>query len=72
MRICAAKTNHVDDPAQAGWSISQWCKSVGICRQTFYNLPAELRPASVKIRRRRIIGESPADYLRRIANLKVS
>jgi hypothetical protein len=36
-------------------------------RATFYNLPAELRPRSIKLGNRHIIIEPPADYLARLA-----
>jgi hypothetical protein len=53
--------------ARAGSSVNQFCDAVGYCRATLYNLPSELRPFSVKIGRRRIIIEQPADYLARLA-----
>lgn len=54
----------------AGWAIPPWCEAANISRATFYNLPSALRPHSVKIRRRRVIIESPADYLQRIRSLQ--
>jgi hypothetical protein len=53
--------------ARAGFSIDEFCSAVGYCRATFYNLPDELRPRSVLIRRRRIIVEPPVEYLARLA-----
>lgn len=53
---------------RAGWSIPDWCASVNLARATLYTLPANLQPASVKIGKRRIITEQPADYLKRLAN----
>lgn len=56
----------------AGFALEAWCKATGYSRATYYNLPIELQPQSVKIGRRRIISETPADYLRRIAELAKS
>lgn len=56
--------------SQAGYSVPQWCEEVGISRPTYYNLPPELQPFSVKILKRRIINESPSKYLQRIRSLQ--
>lgn len=56
-----------DNPYRAGWSINDWCKSVDLARATLYTLPPTLQPSSVKIGKRRIITEQPADFLKRLA-----
>lgn len=54
---------------RAGYDISAWCTSVGISRATFYKLDGDLRPGSVKIGKRHLIVERPADYMARLAKL---
>lgn len=49
----------------AGWPVKIWCRAAGIGRTMYYGL--EDPPASVRIGRKRLIRESPSDYLRRIA-----
>jgi len=51
---------------QAGYPVAAWCKAVNISRATFYTLPPESQPKSVKLGKRRIIIESPEDFLARI------
>lgn len=53
--------------ARAGWSIPAFCNACDFSRATFYNLPPELRPQSLKLGKRHIIIEPPGDYLRRLA-----
>jgi hypothetical protein len=57
---------------RAGWAIPPWCAEAGYSRATLYNLPPHLQPHSVKIRSRRIITESPSEYLARIRALQES
>jgi len=52
---------------RAGFGLEEFCAAVGYCRASYYNLPAELRPRSVTVGRRRIIIEQPAAYLARLA-----
>jgi hypothetical protein len=54
------------DAGQAGWPIQQWCADVGISRPAFYTIPAEAKPASVKIGSKTLITESPAAWLERM------
>ena len=54
--------------ARAGFHITDWCDAVGFSRATYYNLPVELQPQSVRIGGRRLVIESPHDYLQRVAN----
>jgi hypothetical protein len=52
----------------AGWNIPDWCTSTSISRASFYLLVE--RPKTVKLGRRRVVVESPRDYLARIASLQ--
>jgi len=52
---------------RAGWSIPSYCAACDFSRASFYNLPPELRPRSIKLGKRRIIIEPPAEYLARLA-----
>src|SRR5262245_6451652 len=55
-------------PAQrAGWDISTWCVACGFSRGTYYNLPHEKRPRSLKIGARHIVIEPPEAFLARLA-----
>jgi hypothetical protein len=61
--------------SRAGWSVNDWCRSVGVCRATAYNLLAnggKAAPKRVKIRGRTIIVESPSEYLARLHDTQVS
>jgi hypothetical protein len=58
------KVNSRLDNNHGGWNIQSWCESVGICRASFYLL--QDRPKVVKLGRRSIVVESPADYLQRV------
>jgi len=55
-------------PARAGWDIPSYCAACGFSRATFYNLPDESRPRSLKLGRRRIVVEPPAAFLARLAS----
>ena len=50
---------------KVGWSISEWCAAITICRAGFYLL--KRKPKRVKLGRRQIITESPEAYLQHIA-----
>ncbi len=52
--------------ATAGHTIEAWCPRVPIARATYYQLPQDARPKSLKIGRRVLILESPADWLKRM------
>jgi hypothetical protein len=66
-------TTQQDYPAiQAGYSPAEWCRRTSISRAAMYALPADLRPRSVKLGRRRIIIEDPAAYLARLARVQGS
>ena len=52
---------------RAGWPLAPWCRATGISRALLYRLPPEQQPFSVKVRKRRIIYESPIAWLRRMA-----
>lgn len=46
-------------------SIAEWCRAAGISRATYYQLPAEAKPAHVGIGHRVVISETPAAWLAR-------
>ena len=52
----------------AGYAIARWAPAAGISKALFYTLPDNVRPRSVTVGARRIIIESPADWLKRIAD----
>jgi hypothetical protein len=54
----------------AAYHVKDWCKAVGLSRATYYNLPPHLQPQSVRIGGRRLVIESPHDYLQRVASLQ--
>lgn len=60
-----SKQTAADD--RAGWSIPSHCAACGYSRATYYNLPHEQRPRSLKIGKRHIIIEPPTQYLARLA-----
>ena len=53
--------------ARAGWSIPVWCEACDFSRATYYNLPQSRRPRSIKIGKRHIVIEPPAEFLARLA-----
>ena len=53
--------------AQAGRPIPEWSALAGISRSTYYALPSQYRPRTVKIGKRLVIIESPAEWLERMA-----
>lgn len=53
--------------APAGRSIESWTREVGLSRAGYYNMPPRFRPQAVKVGKRNIIIEAPADWLRRMA-----
>lgn len=53
--------------ARAGRSIPEWAALAGVSRSTFYALPDTHRPRTVKIGKRLVIIESPAEWLERMA-----
>jgi hypothetical protein len=52
---------------RAGWDISSWCGACGFSRAKYYTLPDDMRPRSLKIGKRHIVIEPPADFLARLA-----
>ncbi len=59
---------HVPHPTErAGWSIPLYCIACGFSRATFYTLPDDRRPRSLKIGKRHIVIEPPAEFLARLA-----
>ena len=61
------QTHSSDTQPRAGWSVADWCDCVDIGRASYYALPPELQPASIKLGKRRIITEQPGDFLKRIS-----
>jgi hypothetical protein len=55
---------------KTGWTIKDFCVSVGISVAKFYTLPNEIAPRKVKLLGRIVIIESPEAYLARIAELQ--
>ena len=53
-------------PAPVGHRVGAFVRAVGISRSGLYALPADQRPRSVAIGRRRIITEAPAAWLARV------
>jgi len=49
-----------------GRSVAAFAHAVGYGRTSIYELPPELQPQSIKLGRRRIIVEQPADWLQRV------
>lgn len=54
----------------AGRRVPRFLAETGIGRTKLLTLPPELRPHSVLIGRVRIITESPADWLQRVASVQ--
>ena len=52
---------------RAGFRVRDWCALTSISRASYYALPAEKQPRSITFGRRRIIVESPAAWLERVA-----
>jgi hypothetical protein len=61
----AHKSESQEQPA--GRSPESFARLAGISRTTLYCLAEECKPARVKIGRRLVITESPADWLARMA-----
>ena len=53
-------------PQRAGRAVKQFCDEAGISDALFYKLEPHRRPASVKVGNKRIVTESPADWLARM------
>ena len=53
--------------SKAGWGLPEWTAAVGVSRSYAYELLASGRLPSVKLGARRIITQSPADFLAEIA-----
>ena len=56
----------VTSSAKGGWPLHEWLPLAGMARPTFYTIPEQQRPASVKIGRKVIITEAPAAWLERV------
>lgn len=60
-------SQHID---RSGWTPRAWCEATSISKSKYDTLPPELKPASIKLGRRRIITEAPAEWLRRVGALR--
>jgi hypothetical protein len=60
--------NNQIESSPVGWRVAEFARAIRISRAGFYLLPPEHRPRAVKIGKRHIIIESPADWLRRMAD----
>ena len=58
--------SQTESQPRAGWSVRVWCASASLSTATYYALPEGIRPASVKVGKRRIVIEQPKDWLRRL------
>lgn len=61
-----ASKKQAPPPQRAGWRKRHWCESASIGLSTYDDLQDDLKPRSIKIGRRLVITESPADWLERI------
>ena len=63
----AAAPTVADATSRVSWSIIEWCghPDIGISPRTLYNL--DNPPKSIVFAGRRVIVESPQDYVRRLA-----
>jgi hypothetical protein len=55
---------------RAAWNIPEWSAALDLGRSTFYTL--KIRPRCIKVGKRTLVVESPADYARRIAALQAA
>ena len=58
-------------PSKAGYKLNEWLSQVGFGRSTFYQLPADLKPRTIKVGASTVVIEQPADYLARLAARQV-
>ena len=52
---------------KAGYKLNDWLSQVGFGRSTYYTLPADMKPRSIKIGSSTVVIEQPSDYLARLA-----
>lgn len=52
-----------------GWDIPGWCEGARIKPPTYHTLTPECKPHSTTIGKRRVIYESPLDWLARMAEM---
>jgi len=52
---------------RARWAVASYCEACNFSRGTFYNFPEDRRPRSLKIGKRHIVIEAPAEFLARLA-----
>lgn len=66
LRIVETLMEYERNTPRAGWRLSQYCEATGLSRSYIYALSKEQQPRSIKIGKRRVITEAPADWLQRI------
>jgi hypothetical protein len=52
---------------KAGYKLNEWLAQVGFGRSTYYTLPADMKPRSIKIGASTVVIEQPTDYIARLA-----
>lgn len=69
-RVETPKHTEVGNPpnGRAAWNVPEWSAALTIGRATYYTL--KVRPRSIRIGKRVVIIESPADYAIRIAAMQ--
>jgi hypothetical protein len=55
---------------QIAYRPAQFARACSFSRSTYYSLPPDRQPLSVKVGRARIIIESPAAFLQRLAQMQ--
>ena len=55
---------------KAGFRINEFAAACGFSRSALYALPQNQQPRSVKVGRARIIIETPAEFLQRLAQMQ--
>lgn len=51
---------------KAALELGEWCRATNVSRATYYATPDEKKPATVRIGRKLLILETPADWLARM------
>jgi hypothetical protein len=69
--VQSTKTDVTVHPSKASWDVAEFRSALGLSHSGFYDvLKSPKAPRSVLLGRRRLIIESPADYLARIATME--
>ena len=62
-----AKLAHLE---KVGFRMGEFARACGFSRSTLYALPEDQQPQSIKIGRARVIIETPAAFLQRLAQMQ--